>query len=435
MNDLRNRSVAASLVWTGEKFESNVAVHVDASGTIQRLAPGHGDVTLDRHALLPGFVNAHSHAFQRGLRATPQIFDRGSGNFWSWRETMYRLADQLDAQGVYEQSLRAFQEMLAAGITTVGEFHYLHHPSHEGTTDAWAFDDAVISAARDAGIRMVLIQCFYSTGSIGNELDGAQRRFRPISRDEFMKQCARLGSKIDPATQSLAIACHSMRAVAIDDLKFIHAHARANSLPFHMHVEEVRGEIEDCLRAHSRRPLELILDAIPVDSKVTAVHCTHSLPVDLSEFVARGASVCLCPITEGNLSDGFCDLPYLRSIGANIGVGTDCNIRLSATEELRWMEFAQRLRREARGIVVDANHRTAPALYRIGTVNGAASLGVSTGVIAPGKFADIVAVDLDHPLLRGTAEDALLDALILGCGNEPFTHTYVDGQLRYVQRS
>jgi formimidoylglutamate deiminase len=416
-------SILADYVWDGATFQRDVAVHVRADGTIDRIAKTQAaDATLvrvPRHALLPGFVNAHSHAFQRGLRREAQRFDAGAGNFWSWRETMYRLAQSLDLDSFYETSKQCFSEMLRAGMTSAGEFHYLHHA---GDDKRWAFDDAIVAAARDAGLRLVLIQCFYSTGAIGKPLEGAQVRFGPISREEFVKQFERIGAH--------AIACHSIRAVSLEDLKYFRAVASANHLPFHIHVEEARKEISDCIEAYGTNPLRVLLNEITIDEHVTAIHCTHSTPEDLREYIARGGRICLCPITEGNLSDGFPDLPAIRSANGTICIGTDSNIRISMNEELRWLEFAQRLRREQRGIVVDESHRTASALARVGTISGAESIGLNAGAIAPGNLADMIAVDLDHPSMKGCEEDSILYTLNHGSSNGPITHLLVGGFAR-----
>jgi formimidoylglutamate deiminase len=336
---------------------------------------------------------------------------------------MYRLAESLNVDSFYETSKQCFVEMLRAGMTSVGEFHYLHHA---GDGRQWAFDDAVVSAARDAGIRLVLIQCYYSTGAIGQPLAGAQVRFGPVSRDEFIRQFERIGAQ--------ALACHSIRAVSLDDLKYFRDFAHARKLPFHIHVEEARKEISDCVEAYGTNPLKVLLNKIQIDDRVMAIHCTHSTPDDLREYIARGGRICLCPITEGNLSDGFPDLPTIRAAAGRICIGTDSNIRISMNEELRWLEFAQRLRREQRGIVVDDSHRTASALLKTGTTNGSESIGLDAGAIAPGKLADLIAIDLDHPSMRGCNEDSTLDSLILGSGNGPIDHVWVGGQLVVSKR-
>ena len=422
------------LTWTGERFARDICLRVAPDGRIESVAARSAEdrgVELPGRALLPGFVNAHSHAFQRALRCEAQRFDTGSGNFWTWRETMYRLAEALDVDSFYEASGQCFTEMLRAGFTSVGEFHYLHHAAD--TYDDWAFDDAVLAAARDAGIRIVLIQTYYATGNVGQPLVGAQRRFAHVSRDAFLKQLDRLGAKLDPATQSLGIACHSIRAVNLDDLAYVRDFSLANRMPFHIHVEEARKEIDDCRRAYGKGPLAVLLEKLRIDDGVTSIHCTHSTPDDLREYAARGGRVCLCPITEGNLSDGFPDVPTIRAAGGKLCVGTDSNIRVSAAEELRWMEFAQRLRREQRGVVVNEAGHCAAALLEIGTTNGAEAIGVNTGAIEPGRIADLVTIDLDHPSMRGAADEAILDALLFGCGNGAIDRVWVGG--REVSRS
>jgi formimidoylglutamate deiminase len=423
-------TILPELVWTNGRFERDRAIVLGDDGRITSVeprAPHHHGTELRRRALLPGFVNAHSHAFQRGLRSQPQRFDTGSGNFWTWRETMYRLAESLDVQSFYDTSRMAFEEMLAAGITCVGEFHYLHHA---GDRARWAFDDAIILAARDAGIRLVLLQCYYATGAIGKPLEGAQQRFGPGTREEFIHQLDRIASKLDASTQSIGLAPHSIRAVALDDLKFLADVAAKNHWPFHVHVEEQRKEIEQCVAAYGKNPLRLMLDELPIDARFTAIHCTHSKPEDLAQLAACGSSACLCPITEGNLADGLANVPSMRSARLRICTGSDSNIRIGMTEELRWLEFAQRLSREQRGVITDNAGRCATGLFTLGTLNGADALHINSGAIAPGRFADLITIDLDHPSMRGADDDAILDSLILGTGNGAIDQIWVNGQVR-----
>ncbi|MDW8262362.1 MAG: amidohydrolase family protein, partial [Phycisphaerales bacterium] len=347
------------------------------------------------------------------------------GNFWTWRQTMYQLAGALNVDAFHQLSRQAFEQMLRAGITTVGEFHYLHHAGNDCAD--WEFDHAILAAAREAGIRLVLIQCYYATGGMGCPLQGAQRRFGPVSRQDFLRQVDHLGRRLDPSRQTLALACHSVRAAEPEDLKYIRDAAAGNGWPFHIHVEEVHGEIEQSLARHQRRPLRLLLETIGIDPAVTAIHCTHSHAEDLTEFSRRGGGVCLCPITEGNLADGFADLPWLRHLGTRLAIGTDCNLRISPLEELRWLEFGQRLHLQRRGIVVDASGFSAAGLLQVGTLGGALSLGVNSGQIAPGRLADLVAVDLRHPDLAGIDAGALADALVFGCGNGPVDQVWIGG--------
>lgn len=350
---------------------------------------------------------------------------------------MYRLAESLDVDAFYTHSRRAFEEMLAAGMTTVGEFHYLHHPGAHTSIpieQQWAFDAAVARAADDAGIRLVLMQTFYATGNFTTPLSGAQERFGPISRDAFANQLRRLANQLDSSRQSLSVACHSVRAVALDDLRYFRDMAHANGWPFHIHVEEVRKEIDDCRAASGQTPMRLLLDNLRIDERVTAIHCTHSTTEDLDEWIARGASICVCPITEGNLSDGFADVPHIRARGGRVCFGSDCNIRICVTEELRMLEFSQRLRREQRGIVVDVDGGCAAALMEIGTINGAHALDVPAGAIEVGKHADLLTINLDHPLMLGAGDEATADSFIFGCGNAPIDQVWVAGVERKTRR-
>jgi formimidoylglutamate deiminase len=428
MSESSEQVLLADLTWTGMRFDRDVAVHVNSSGVITRVAPATDDdrrraTRLASRALLPGMVYAHSHAFQRALRGRPERFDAGQGNFWTWRDTMYRLVDELTADSLYEISRRCFAEMLRAGVTSVGEFHYVHHV---GDSD-WVFDGAVLAAARDAGIRLRLIQCYYATGGVGKPLVGAQRRFDGVSLDEFARQLERLHAALDPATQSLAVAAHSIRAAAIDDVARLYETSRAMDVPFHIHVEEQRQEVVDCVAAYGARPLRLMLDRLPIDARFTAIHCTHSDPGDLRELVSRGGGVCLCPSTEGNLADGVPEVEVMRASDARVAIGSDCNLRLCMCEDLRWLEYAQRLTRETSGNVVDTEGRGAPALFELATVHGAASLHLNAGSIAPGRFADFFTIDLNHPSLAGVDAEGLMHAFVFGCGNGPVDQVGVGG--------
>ncbi len=307
-----SRVLEAELTWTGAGFAPHVQVVVDDHGRIADVGPlGRPDPTrLARMALLPGFVDAHSHAFQRGLRGRGEAFPAGAGSFWSWREAMYALVESLDRDTMRRLSARAFAEMRDAGITTVGEFHYLHH-EREGD---FALDDAVVEAAADAGIRLVLLYSYYATGAPGRPLEGAQRRFATPSPDEFWLQVDRLAGVLAPDTQTLGIAPHSIRAASPAEIRLLHGEACRRGFPVHLHVEEQPREIEESLAAYGRSPMALILDAVE-EKPFTAVHCTHTSDGDMERFLASGGSACLCPLTEGNLGDGIPRLARAHAAG------------------------------------------------------------------------------------------------------------------------
>ena len=408
----------ADWTWTGERFESGIQIRIEGGRIADVGKLGSPDLRLENRALLPGMISAHSHAFQRGLRGRGERFPAGSGSFWTWREAMYGLVDRLDPDEFQALCLRTFREMRAAGITCVGEFHYFHHGPE---LDGWAFDERVLRAAAEAGIRIVLLEVYYRTGAIGQPLEGPQRRFGSPSPAAFWEQVDRLGALLDPATQTLGASVHSLRAAGLEDLRAVYDEARRRDLVFHIHVEEQRREIEDALAYYGRRPMQLLLETLGTATDVTAIHCTHTDPEDLERFLAGGGTVCICPLTEANLGDG---IP--GKVGA-VCLGSDSNARISMLEEMRWLEYAQRLATESRGVLRDHDGQVARGLLEAATVNGAQSLGVDAGRIAPGCWADFAAIDLDAPSLAGWEPDTLLDSLVFGAGDEAIAATCVGG--------
>jgi formimidoylglutamate deiminase len=422
-----SRVLEADLTWTGAGFEPGIRIAIDDAGRIEAVGPlaRSGAERLAGRALLPGFVNTHSHAFQRGLRGSGESFPRGAGSFWTWRQAMYALVESLDRATLRRISAQAFGEMRDAGITTVGEFHYVHH-EREGD---FTLDDAILEAAADAGIRMVLLYCFYATGAPGQPLEGGQRRFATPSVDRYWRQLEQVAGRLDPATQTLGVAPHSIRAASPGDIALLHAEATRRGLPVHLHVEEQRREIEECVAAYGRPPMAVILDAVQ-GGAFTAVHCTHTADADMTRFLEAGGIACLCPLTEGNLGDGIPRLERPHAARGRLAIGTDSNNRLAMLEELRWLEYVQRLRGELRGALPDTAGAVAPTLLAAATTGGAAALAVPAGRIAPGCWADFVAVDLAAPALAGLSPERLLPALVFGAGNEAIAGTFVGGRWR-----
>ncbi len=425
----RRQIIEAALVYTGGGFQERAQVEIDEQGEIAQVGPALGEPTrrLPNQALLPGMVNAHSHAFQRGLRGSGESFPAGAGSFWSWREAMYELVSEMDADSAYDLSHMAFSEMRDAGITSVGEFHYLHHEHDRG---GFRLDEAILAAARDSGIRIVLLQTMYSAGGIGKELAGGQRRFRIDNVDDYWKQLDTLAALLSGPNQSLGVVAHSVRAVSADDLVSLHAEAVRRGLVFHTHLEEQRQEIESCVEAYGMTPMAFICERLQIDERFTAVHCTHTDPAEMERYLECGGNVCICPLTEANLGDGIADVPGIRDADGVICVGTDSNARLCMTEELRWLEYVQRLDGEVRGVITDDKGDCASALWEIGTINGARSLGLNTGEIKPGKAADLIAVDLDAPCMAGASPSTLLGAFIFGAGAGAIESTCVGGEWR-----
>ncbi len=417
--------IEADLTWTGDRFASGVQVAIGPDARIRAVGPLGPPPTrrLRGQALLPGLVNVHSHAFQIGLRGRGERFPTGQGNFWTWREAMYELVDALQPDRFRTLAKNAFREMRDAGITTVGEFHYFHHATTERDYD---LDMILLEAAAEARIRLVLLSTHYQTGGFGKPLDAGQRRFDTRSPHEFWKSIDRLSPGLEPDIQTIGVAAHSVRAVPLEAIAELRDEASDRNLVFHIHVEEQPREIEDCVDIHGRRPMALLNDALAIDDRVTAIHCTHTASDDMRCFLERGGNVCICPLTEANLGDGIADVPAIHNSNA-ICLGTDSNARISMTEEMRWLEYAQRLKSQQRGVVTDADGKTAAALLDIATVNGARALGVNAGLIAPGLWADFVALDLSAPVLNEPDEATLLGAWVFGTGNEAVAATCVGG--------
>lgn len=415
--------------WTliGDAFEPDVQIEIRADGAIGRIGRLNLPITLrlDRQAVLPGMINAHSHAFQRGLRGRCETFAPRGGSFWTWRDEMYAFVDQLDAETTFDWSVRCFNEMLRAGITTVGEFHYLHHSANGAP---YELDDVILSAATQVGIRLVLLQTCYLTGDVAMPIEGAQRRFASRDVDEYLRQVDRISRQLKPPLQTIGLVAHSIRAVSMDDIVRIHRRARSDGLPFHIHVEEQRREIERCVAHYGMRPMALLLDRLNVGSEFTAIHCTHTVADDLARFADSGATICSCPSTEGNLGDGIADIGPFLARGGNVCLGSDCNVRIDFNEEMRWLEYAQRLRRERRGVHVDARGDASHALWRTATIHGARALKANAGIIQSDRQADLIAIDLEAPALTGWSPESLLAAFIFGCDARVIQHVCAGGK-------
>jgi formiminoglutamate deiminase len=286
-----------ALTWINGVFLPNISIAVE-DGKITAIGVGDNS---DKGAFLPGFVNAHSHAFQRGLRGRGEAFATGGDTFWGWREEMYKLVDELSLDQFRMLCVQCFSEMRQAGITTVGEFHYFHHDKQND----FAMDTAVLEAATEVGIRIVLLHANYSHGGFGKVLSGGQKRFATNSLDAWWERVDELAGAVDGSMQRIGTVAHSVRAVDIETIKEIAVGSVQRGMPMHIHLEEQRQEIEACLEEHGVTPMALLNDAMDVSPMVTAVHCTHTAAADMEGWLTSGGNVCLCPLTEANLADGI----------------------------------------------------------------------------------------------------------------------------------
>ena len=429
------------LLYRDDVFYSGLAVEYDeGSGRITRIAhrlelDTRDAVPLPGRALMPGFVNAHSHAFQRLIRGRTQWrpADDSVANFWSWREAMYGAALALSAEDVYDVSRYCFIEMLRAGITTVGEFHYLHNaPDGRPYGDRAELARRVIGAAQDVGIRICLLNTCYAAGGIGEPLRPEQRRFDTGDLDTYLSTTEQLAADVVGQPRvSVGVAPHSVRAVPREWLQTLHAWAATRDLPFHMHVSEQPAEVEACVAAFGLRPIELLDQDGVLDERFTGVHATHITDREVVMLAISGGTVCACPTTERDLGDGFLRGRDLLSAGAIIAIGTDSQTMLDMFEEIRLVEYNERLRRLQRVLLTRGGGdvlEVAPVLLRMATSAGARSLRVPAGTLEQGALADFIGIDLEHPALAGWSAQSLPAMLAFSAPPDAVSDVWVGGR-------
>jgi len=358
---------------------------------------------------LPGIANLHSHAFQRGMAGLTERRGQGEDSFWTWRTLMYRFVDRITPDELEAIAAQAYVEMVEAGFTRVGEFHYLHHDQGgRAYGNIGEMAARIAAAAEQSGIGLTLLPVFYAHGGFGGAAVGAaQARFLndPDSYDELIAASRRAVAGLDGAV--VGIAPHSLRAVTPDELAAILPLAEGG--PVHIHIAEQTREVDDCLAWSGARPVEWLLANAPVDRRWCLVHATHMIRAETLGLAHSGAVAGLCPITEANLGDGL--FPATIFKGA-FGVGSDSNVLISLGEELRLLEYGQRLKRRKRNVMAGrAGSSTGRALFDAALAGGAQALGVSGG-LAVGAPADIVSLDPGHPALVARGEDDIIDSFI-----------------------
>ena len=397
--------------WLGSEWKKDVRLRI-ADGRISVVEVGveaaEGD---DRHRVgLPGLCNVHSHGFQRGMAGLSERRSRPDDNFWSWREIMYRFLDRLTPEDVAAITAQAYAEMLETGFTRVGEFHYLHHdPAGAAYADRAEMAGAIAQATAATGIGLTLLPVFYAHGNFGAAAPSpGQRRFLN-DVDGFAALLDASRPKLS-GDANIGVAPHSLRAVTPDELAALLALSLAG--PVHIHAAEQVKEVADCVAWSGARPVEWLLDNANVDERWCLIHSTHLDAKEVQRLAASGAVAGLCPITEGNLGDGiFPAVDYLAA-GGRFGIGTDSNILVDAAQELRALEYSQRLAQRARALLADeASPFVGANLFARAVQGGAQALGVPAG-LAVGHAADIVSLDLDHPAFAGTDDATLLDRWI-----------------------
>jgi formiminoglutamate deiminase len=412
----------AEHAWLGGAVEPGVVISTSAAGEIVSVAlgaaePPVGAVPL-RGLTLPGLANVHSHAFHRALRSAVQI---GSGTFWTWRRAMYDAASRLTPGNCFDLARAVYAEMALAGITCVGEFHYVHHaPGGTRYDNPNAMGEALIAAAAAAGIRLTLLDTCYLAAGFGEAPDRTQLRFSDGTVDAWAERAAALRG--DSATR-IGAAIHSVRAVPAEALATVADWARRRGAPLHLHLSEQPGENEDCRHATGRTPARLLADHGVLSPRTTAVHATHLTGEDI-DLLGRSATIaCLCPTTEGDLADGIGPASRLRTAGSPLCLGSDSHAVIDLFAEARALELHERLRTRVRG------HFTADQLLRSAGEHGHAALGwPESGRLEPGGLADFTTVALDTVRTAGPPPRMALEAAVFAATAADVRHTVVGGR-------
>lgn len=379
-----------------------------ADGRIAEVTTG---VTGQGHGvLLPAPVNLHSHTFQRAMAGLTEARTAGQDSFWTWRALMYRFLERLSPEDVQAIAAQAMVEMAEAGFSAVCEFHYLHHPVGGGTyADPAEMSARIAEAARETGLGLTHLPVIYEQGGVdGRALAGGQLRFgsTPEVFAEVLEGAGRALSGMPDAV--LGVAPHSLRAVSRGTLDRAAGMTRG---PIHIHIAEQLAEVAEVQAAWGARPVDWACANLPLDARWCMIHATQMTPAETAALAQTGAVAGLCPITEANLGDGIFDAPGWMAANGAFGVGTDSNVRISLAEELRLLEYSQRLNLKARAVMADGRS-TGRFLWEEAAKGGAQAAGRGTGRIEVGQWADLLALDTGDLRLEGLTGDPLLDAVL-----------------------
>ncbi|MET0808956.1 MAG: formimidoylglutamate deiminase [Pseudoxanthomonas sp.] len=379
-------------------------------------------VTRSQHGLqLPGIPNLHSHAFQRAMAGLAERQTHPEDSFWTWRETMYRFAERMDPDSTYAVASQLYVEMLEAGYTSVCEFHYLHHaPDGHPYADPAAMSRALIAAARDTGIRMTLLPVLYMTGGFdGRALSARQQRFGH-DVEAFLQLHQALRAEQDGLLR-IGCAFHSLRAVPEAAMREVLS-ALPVEVPLHIHIAEQIGEVQDCLSLRGARPVEWLQRNFDVDARWTLVHATHLVPEETRRLAASGATVAICPTTEANLGDGLFPLRDYLDAGGSWGIGSDSHISVSPVEELRWLEYGQRLVTRHRNIAVGADSSS------VGETLLRGALASGRAATAQDGSGDLLVLDANAPILAGASDGDVVDRWIFSGNRNAVAEVHVGGR-------
>lgn len=422
----------APLAWVDGRWQRDVLLSIENGHWAEVVA----DVPLPPDAeplagpLIPSLVNAHSHAFQRAFVGLAERREAGEDDFWSWRDRMYALALRISPEQLRAVATQLYGELLRGGYTQVCEFHYLHHPAEgEHFEDDLAMAWALAEAAEDAGIGLTLLPVVYTRsgfGATGLRLD--QHRFK-ADADWAWRASQRIQAAGLPRVNA-GVALHSLRGASPDDIARLRHLVGDTDLPLHIHVAEQTAEVDACLAATGRRPIQWLADEVGLDPRWQLVHATHALPAEIDAVAASGAGVVICPGTEANLGDGLADLPRWLAGGVPMTVGSDSQVTRGWVEELRWLEYGQRLVLRQRNVAAEpaTQPSSAARLFDAAVTGGARAAGFAAWGLVPGARADALVLNRDADALRGLPDEALLDAVIFGSNGSPWQSVWVAGR-------
>ncbi|WP_458072062.1 formimidoylglutamate deiminase [Rhodanobacter sp. BL-MT-08] len=416
---------SAGHIWGLDGWHSHASFGVDAGGLLA--AAGSAAALPLGEWVLPGMPNLHSHAFQRAMAGLAERRSRIDDSFWSWREVMYGFAAAISPESLQAIAAQLYVEMLKAGYTQVCEFHYLHHQS-DGTPYAQpeAMSLALIEAAREAGIALTLLPVLYISGGFdGRALAPRQCRFGNTV-DSYLRLLQSLRPYENDQLR-VGVALHSLRAVPAEAMHEVLASQFARQCPIHIHVAEQIGEVQDCLALRGARPVEWLLDNAAVDERWCLVHATHLADAETSRLAGSGAVAGLCPTTEANLGDGLFPLADYLDAGGRLGIGSDSHISISPVEELRWLEYGQRLASRHRNIGARRpGASVGETLWCAALSGGAQASGFSIGELREGSRADLLVLDENSPLLAARDTQSIIDSFLFA-GNVPLVRHVMCG--------
>ncbi|HWX67809.1 MAG TPA: formimidoylglutamate deiminase [Rhodanobacter sp.] len=419
------RHFKAAQLWRAEGWQTDAVLALDADGRLLEPADSTGESI--GNWVLPGMPNLHSHAFQRAMAGLAERKGRSDDSFWSWRETMYAFAAAIGPDELKAIAAQLYVEMLKAGYTQVCEFHYLHHqPDGTPYAQAEAMSLALIEAAREAGIALTLLPVLYISGGFdGRALTARQRRFgHDVAAYLRLLDTLR---KHESDNLRVGIALHSLRAVPEQAMRDVLASDFAKTCPIHIHIAEQIGEVQDCLATRGARPVEWLFDHADIDARWCLVHATHLTEAETSQLARSGAIAGLCPTTEANLGDGLFPLAAYQDASGTLGIGSDSHISISPVEELRWLEYGQRLTSGHRNIAARAQGiSVGETLWCAALHGGAQASGLPVGELRSGARADLIVLDETSPLLTARDTRSFLDSFLFA-GNTPLVRDVMCG--------